>query len=239
MPASPRLRERYATLGPHGLGPVELLALILGTGTAGRSARAIAADLLDSFGDLTGLRTAPVSALSRVHGMGPARAIRVHAALALAGCAPPDRHQAQLDHPAALVAFLQPHLRHEPVETFWVVPLDRRLHARDCRLISRGSRRCTVVDPGEVFRVAVASRADAVVVAHNHPSGTAEPSAEDRSLTARLVRGGQLLGVPVLDHIIVAGDRHWSFAEHGELPMPVERASFSATGSGPVRPPRA
>ena len=218
MPTSPSLRERYTTFGPREFGSVELLALVLGTGAGGHSARVIASQLLDTFGSLGQLRDAPVGTLARVKGVGPARAIRVHAALHLAARSQTPSPQTCIDHPAALVEFFRARLGVQPVETFWMVGLNTRLQVMGCHLISRGSQRCTVVDPAEVFRHAISTRMSAVAVAHNHPSGDPAPSAEDRSLTKRLVRCGQLLGIPVLDHIIIAGERHWSFEENEAMP---------------------
>jgi len=231
----PRLREHYATFGPDGHGPADLLALVIGTGSAGSSARTIATRLLDAFGSLASLRDAPVHALAQVSGVGPARAVRIHAALHLAVRAHQPTQPGRVDHPQALMALLAPRLQVQPVETFWVVGLDARLGVRLCRAISRGSRRCTVVDPAEVFRTAIASGVAAVAVAHNHPSGDPAPSSEDHTLTRRLVQAGQLLGIPVLDHIIIGGDRYWSFAEEGALPQHADFRTFTGAATPNLR----
>jgi DNA repair protein RadC len=238
MPPTPGLREHYTVFGPSNLGETELLSLVLGTGSGGRSARAIASAMLDRFGTIERLRAAPVHSLADVVGVGPARAVRIHAALHLAQRADQQVPTGPVDHPHALVAFLRPHLESQPVETFWSVFLDARLHVVGLQLVSRGSLRCTVVDPAEVFRPAVAARCTAVAVAHNHPSGDPSPSAEDRALTRRLVQAGQVLGIGLVDHVIIAANGHWSFAEHHELPMSQDLRSFTHSphrGSG-VRP---
>ncbi len=227
MSKPPGLRERYALYGPRHFGTVELLTLVLGTGSKGRSAQSIASTMVETFGSLSQLREAPVQSLASVSGVGPARAVRIHAALQLSQRARARPPATKIDRPQAIVDFLRPHLDTEPVETFWVVCLDDRLRTVGCHPISRGSRRCTVVDPVEVYRRAILLRSSAVVVAHNHPSGDPSPSREDRSLTARLGQCGQMLGIPLLDHIIFGADGHWSFADHGSLPGRVDLRSFT------------
>lgn len=244
MPPSPRLREQYRTFGPAQVGDTELLTLVLGTGTRHHSARSIAARLLDQFGTLQGIREAPVQALAGIPGVGPARATRVHAALHLAGRARLHSPAERIDHPEAVVALLRPRLEERAVEVFWAVYLDVRLHVLDCRELSRGSARCTVVDPVEVFRPALLLRAAALTVAHNHPSGHAQPSQADHALTRRLVQAGQLLGVPVLDHVVIGRPGHWSFAEEGALPTHVDLRGFTGSprpdlGFRPFPAPRA
>ena len=241
MARSPRLRERYALYGPDRFSPTELLTLVLGAGSKGISDPHIAAELLSVFGSLSQLRAAPVQALSEVTGIGPARAVQVHAALQLAQRAQVRPTPARLDHPAALAAFLRPHLEHEPVEAFWVVCLNAQLQPNSCRVISRGSKHCTVVDPAEVFRSAVLLRSTAIAVAHNHPSGDPTPSHEDHALTKRLVKCGQLLGIPLIDHVVIGRHSHWSFADHDALPGRVDLRSFTGAAEASAefrsRPP--
>ena len=237
MPTPPRLREHYSLYGPRELGTIELLTLVLGTGARGISATAMATGLIAHFGSLSQLRTAPVQALAAVPGVGPARAVRVHAALQLSQRAKVRPDSSRLDHPAALAAFIRPHLAPEPVESFWVVCLDSRLHAQSCQMLSRGSKRCTVVDPAEVFRSAILLRSNAIAVAHNHPSGDPTPSQEDHALTRRLVQCGRLLGIPLLDHMVIGARDHWSFADQNALPTALDLRSLTGAAeySGPFR----
>ncbi|MBO85850.1 MAG: hypothetical protein CL927_10875, partial [Deltaproteobacteria bacterium] len=182
---------------------------------------------VDLFGSLAQLRAAPVQALAAVPGVGPARAVRVHAALQLSQRARPRPDKARMDHPSALAAFIRPHVDREPVESFWVVCLDSRLRPQSCHVISRGSKRCTVVDPAEVFRSAILLRSNAIAVAHNHPSGDPTPSQEDHALTRRLVQCGRLLGIPLLDHVVIGARDHWSFAAQNALPTGLDLRSMT------------
>ncbi len=213
-----RLRERYACRGADGLSDAQLLAVVLGTGSRGRSAESICAALLLRFGGLRGVREAPPPALATEAGVGPVRAARLHAALQLgARLGPSSAGLPAISTPKDLVALLSPILRAEVVETFWSVALDRRNRAVCVRQIARGTRTAVLVDPSEVFRPAIQLRASAVIVAHNHPSGCPRPSESDRQVTRRLVSAGAVLGVPLMDHLIVAGDNWTSLADLGEV----------------------
>jgi len=220
----PRLREHYAAHGSEGLSDAQLLAMVLGTGAAGRTAEAICTSLLHRFGDLRGLRDAPPAALALETGLGPVRAARLHAALHLgARLGPrPDRLPC-VTSPTELVELLAPRVGGEVVETFWTIAVDRRNRPVCVRRVSRGTRDSVVVDPSEVFRPALQLRASAVLVAHNHPSGCPDPSSADLQVTRRLARAGEVLGIPLLDHIILAGSRWASLAELGHLPSPLRR----------------
>lgn len=124
--------------------------------------------------------------------------------------------------PTAAAEHIRPYLAHEPVECFAVVMLDARQRVIEHRIVARGSLSQVDVHPREVFRPAVAAGVHAVVLAHNHPSGEAEPSRADHDLTARLVNAGVLVGIPVVDHVIVAPSTYFSMAAHGMLPEPGE-----------------
>ncbi|MGF1509901.1 MAG: JAB domain-containing protein [Myxococcota bacterium] len=117
--------------------------------------------------------------------------------------------------PADVAACLGRSRCHRPMECFWVLCMDAQSRLMDRVEVARGTLTACLVHPREVFAPALARRAASVVVAHNHPSGFPEPSLEDRALTERLVAAGDLLGVPMLDHVIVAGPRWWSWADSG------------------------
>lgn len=217
----PQLRERYAARGPHHLSDAELLALVIGTGAAGRSALHIGQGLLARFTDLTGLAEAPALSLAHEPGLGPVRATRLHAALALgrravdAPILPRPTVLSPEDAVRALGGSLQGHTTERCV-ALYLERSGRLLHRRE---VSHGSAHCTVVGASEVFRPALLLRASALVIAHNHPSGDPTPSAADRSLTRNLADAGKTLGVPLLDHIVVGGSRWVSMAEQGWVPQ--------------------
>lgn len=214
-----RPRERYTATGGGEFGGHELLALLLGTGTAQQSSLEVAVALLDRFGDLRALGRAQVQELAGVHGVGPARAVRLHAAFELGRRAltAPERFEAPVLSAEAALAWLGPPLRGLTFEELHALYLDRRGRPLARRMLTRGSDAFTVVDPRQVFRPAVGLGAVAVVLAHNHPSGDPEPSSQDRDVTRRVAAAGRVLGVELLDHLVVA-DRGWtSLANQGCL----------------------
>lgn len=110
---------------------------------------------------------------------------------------------------------LRPLVERETVETFWAICLNGKNQIETVQLVSRGSLGATLVHPRETFRLAVLSGAAAIIVGHNHPSGSLDPSSEDGRLTGRLRRAGEILGIPVLDHLIIGSEGYFSFADHG------------------------
>jgi DNA repair protein RadC len=214
-----RPRERLRALGPAALTAVELLAILLGTGTSKRDAAAVAEDLLAAAGgSVRALARQPVGALARVRGVGGAKAARVAAALELARRAATDADVGErIRSPADVHRRCGPALRDLTVEEFRLLALDTQHGVVRELLITRGLLDSSLVHPREVFRAAIAEAAAGIVVVHNHPSGDPAPSADDRAVTRQLVEAGRLLDIPVYDHVIVGGDRYFSFAEAGLL----------------------
>jgi DNA repair protein RadC len=214
-----RPRERMDRVGPSALSDHELLALVLGHGHPGRSAADLAASLLDVAGGLHGLVRATADELRRVAGVGSARAAQVLAALELGrrSLARTPRARPQLTSPREVAAHLMPQYGSCAVEQFGVLLLDTKHRVLKTRLLSVGSLDASVVHPREVFRAAVLGGAAAVVLFHNHPSGDPTPSREDCELTRRLVAAGDLMGIDVLDHVILADTRYVSLRESDRL----------------------
>jgi DNA repair protein RadC len=214
-----RPRERLLDAGPRGLADAELLALLLSTGRPGRSALELAAELLARFGSVAGLFASPRAAVLAAPGIGPARWCALQAALELARRSVGEelRERDALCSPEQVARYLALSLQHSPHEIFAVLFLDSRNRLLAAEELFRGTINQTVVYPREVARRALERNAAAVILAHNHPSGLAEPSHADRQLTAALKRALQCLDIPVLDHLIVAGGRRYSFAENGLL----------------------
>lgn len=212
-----RPRERLERCGPEALSDAELLALVLRTGYKGRAVTEVAADALRALPG--GLGKAGFSDLSRLKGVGPSRAAALVAAFELArraggaGDARPvlDSPARVLDQiPAAVRAGKKEHLL-----AFYVNARSQLVHQET---VSIGTLSASLVHPREVFQPAVAHSAAAVIVAHNHPSGDCTPSAEDKDATRRLSRAGELLGIPLLDHLIVSATGFFSFKDRGLLP---------------------
>jgi DNA repair protein RadC len=211
-------RERLRALGPEALDDVELLALLLRTGTRGRPAHALARALLEAGGLHALARTLP-SELERQPGVGPAKAASLIAALEIARRLA-ERRLANGDPirgPEDVFRHFHARLRDMPHEQFHLLLLDGRHRVLREIMASRGTLTASLVHPREVFRPALREGAAALVVVHNHPSGDPGPSHEDREVTRRLVQAGALLGVPLLDHVVVA-ERGWvSLRGEGEL----------------------
>ena len=215
-----RPREKLERLGSSALGDNELLALVLGSGARGRDVLELANAILDECSGLYGLTRAAAADLRCIPGVGGARAAQILAAVEL-GRRTLMRTQAdrpRLNTPRQLASYLLPQHGSRPVEQFGIVLLDTKHRLLQVRLVSTGSLDSTVAHPREVFREAIAGRAAAIVLFHNHPSGDPRPSADDLALTARLVGAGQVVGIDVLDHLILADQRYYSFMEAGQFP---------------------
>jgi DNA repair protein RadC len=219
-PPADRPRERLRAHGPGALTAVELLAILLGTGTSARNAVVVAGDLLAAAGgSLRALARRPVGALAGVAGVGTVKAARVAAALELGRRLAAESEDAErvVRSPADVHRLCGPVLRDLAVEEFRLLALDTQHRVVRELLITRGILDSSLVHPREVFRAAIAEAAAGIVVLHNHPSGNPAPSADDRAVTRQLVEAGKLLDIPVYDHVIVGGDRYFSFAEAGLL----------------------
>ena len=218
-PAAERPREKLLAKGPAGLSDAELLALFLRTGVQGRTAVDLARDLLAGFGGLRPLLEAPLPAFSGHHGLGPAKYAQLQAVLEMA-----RRHlQACLEPGDALAGpedtrrYLTARLRHLPHEVFVCLFLDNRHQVIGFEELFRGTINATSVYPREVIKRALDFNAAAVIFAHNHPSGVAEPSQADEQMTERLAQALGVVDIRVVDHFVVGEGRPVSFAERGLL----------------------
>lgn len=212
MPASERPRERLITHGPRGLATAELIAILLGTGQGpGKlSAVGLGQYLLQELGKsqqdpLSALREVGVGELTRIPGIGPAKATTIVAAIELGKRAfqsrPADR--TVIDDPAIAAAALSQDLMWQPQERFAVLLLDVKHRLLATRVITIGTATETLAHPRDIFREVLKQGATRLIVAHNHPSGNLEPSPEDIHLTRQLLSGAQFLGIPLLDHLIL------------------------------------
>jgi DNA repair protein RadC len=212
--AHDRPREKLERLGAGALGDNELLAIVLGNGRAHASALDLANAVLGASG-LTVLMRARHEDLTKVKGIGAARAAQVLAAIELGrrtltrGMAP----RPQLASPRAAAEYLLPQFGSRPVEHFGVLLLDTKHRMLRTSVLSIGTLDASIVHPREVFREAIAAGAAAIVLFHNHPSGDPEPSLDDAELTQRMVAAGLLMGIQVIDHVILADTRYYSFRE--------------------------
>ena len=210
----PRVRERLFVEGVDVLSDEELLALVLGTGGPGVPVRVLAQRVLSAFGSCRSLLRADLADLIGVPGLGPAKACRLKAALELGRrgvVRRPVLGQA-LTGPEEVAGWFAATIGPAERESFWVVALDVRNRVVRAARIAEGHAEGVEVQPREVFRVLVRAGASRAILVHNHPSGDPSPSPEDWALTERLKAGGQMLGIRILDHLVLAGARYWSMA---------------------------
>jgi DNA repair protein RadC len=220
LPRTDRPRERLVDLGANALSTAELLAIVVGSGGRGRSALRIGEEILAAErGSLRRLAMRPVGELTTHVGVGRARAVVIHASLELGRrMAAENREEATpIRSPRDVVAVFAPRLEDLPVEEFHVAILDAQHRLERDVTVTRGILNSSLVHPREVFREAIAERAAAIILIHNHPSGDPSPSADDRNVTDQLVAAGRLLDIPVHDHVIIGRGRYMSFAEAGLL----------------------
>jgi DNA repair protein RadC len=218
-PVGERPREKLLQRGVSSLSDAELLAIFLRTGVAGRSAVDLARDLLSGFGSLTRLFAASEREFCAVHGMGQAKFVQLQAVLEMSRRALQEEMRSgnALNSPRAVREYLQLLLRTRSQEVFIAIFLDAQHRVIDSEELFHGTLTQTSVYPREVVKRTLHHNAAAVIFAHNHPSGVAEPSQSDQLLTDALKQALQLVDVRVLDHFIVAGAGCLSFAERGLL----------------------
>lgn len=215
-----RPREKLMNLGRHNLTDSELLAILIRNGSREESAVELARKILqEAQNDLTRLSRMSVSDLSNFKGMGEVKAITIVAALELGR----RRRQAEagvspkIGSSKDAAELFAPVLSDLMYEEFWVLLLNRANHIITRHQVSKGGVTGTVVDPRIIFKKAVEVMASGIILCHNHPSGNRQPSDADLSLTKKLKEGGRLLDIQVLDHIIIAGEDYYSFADEGRM----------------------
>ena len=218
-PADDRPREKLLSKGASALSDAELVAIFLRTGVTGKSAVDLARDMLVQFESLSALCGADRQTFCGIHGLGEAKYVQLQAVMEMAQRALGEklRQGVALNSPRSVRDFLRLRLQHLPHEVFVGVFLDAQNRVLAVDDLFSGTLTQTSVYPREVVKRALKHNAAAVIFAHNHPSGVAEPSRADESLTATLKRALALVDVHVLDHFVVCADSTMSFAERGLL----------------------
>ena len=214
-----RPRERLLARGAAALSDAELVAVLLRTGTPGRSALEVARELITRFGGVAGLLGAPVAEVAAVHGVGPVKCAELASVVELARRSLSEEARVcdALASPQAVRDYLRLLLAARPHEVFVGLFLDSQNRLLAADELFRGTLAQTSVYPREVVKAALAHNAAAMIFAHNHPSGVAEPSRADELLTQALKQALALVDIRTLDHFVVAGGRLTSFAERGLL----------------------
>lgn len=217
LPAEERPRERLRNWGASALSNSELLAILLSSGTKGEPVTDLAKRMLTEHGGLLGLMKLDVSELEKIHGLGPAKASGLKAALELGSrlnALGPDERP-NITSPDDVAYLVSTEMMALDREELRVVLLDTRNRVLGTKTVYQGTVNQANVRTAEVFADAVRRTATAIVVVHNHPSGDPTPSAEDVALTAELVKAGQLLDIKVHDHLIIGRNRHVSMRRLG------------------------
>ncbi len=216
-PMDERPREKLIRNGASSLSDAELLAIFLRTGTKGKSAVDIGRDLLQEYGGLRQILNAEHSALACTFGLGPAKSALLHAALELGKryLAQKLEREGPLTSPTQAADFLMHQLRDQPREVFAVVYLDNRHHVLRYQELFYGTLNGATVHPREVVKSALKHNAAAVIIAHNHPSGIAEPSQADTSLTVKLKEALNMVEVRLLDHLVIGDGEFVSMSDRG------------------------
>ncbi len=217
-PEGDRPREKLLSRGAESLSDTELLAVLINSGSAGRSAVDVARALLHAYGNVRALARRPVSELQRERGIGPARAVTIHAAFELgrrSAMVADASRELIISSPEDVARQYIPRLRDLNTERFLALLLNNAGHVlRECE-ISRGTVDASVATPREVFHAAVLELASSVILIHNHPSGVRDASPEDHALTRMMIAAGRTMGIPVQDHIIICGNSFVSFVTEG------------------------
>ncbi|MCC5942676.1 MAG: DNA repair protein RadC [Balneolaceae bacterium] len=208
-------REKLMKYGADSLSDAELLAILLRTGTKGLNVIDTSRALLDRFGGLRNLSKKNWQSLKVIPGIAKVKAITLEAVFELSRRLQVASlgEQVQMHSPELVAAFFRPRLRDLPHEEFYVAFLNNARVLIGYKRISSGGSKATIVDVAEVMRQAILNQANSIILAHNHPSGYAKESAADIRLTKRIAESGDLLSIPVDDHIIIAGDEFISLKE--------------------------
>jgi DNA repair protein RadC len=203
LPPNARPRERLIRYGNEALSTIELLAILLGSGTKNRSVLQLAADLLSHFGSVKALSDATFEELKEIKGIGAARAVQLLAAFSLHSRIEEEKEKICLDEPEKIYALIKSDLAHQKQEMLMVILCDVRRHLLHRETLSKGTLTELLIHPREIFHTAIRHRAHSIVIAHNHPSGDPTPSSRDLQMTQTLFQASKLVGIELFDHIIV------------------------------------
>lgn len=215
MPKERLPRERMAALGVEMLSDTELIAILLNTGSKGRNVLELAWDLLNSAGTLRSLRMMSLNEISAIDGIGESKGARVLAAMELGRRAALEdkRFMPKISSSKDVLDFLADEMRSLEQETVRVLLLNTKHMLLHSAVISVGGLNYSPIHPREVYKQALKFSAAGIILVHNHPSGEAAPSEQDIKLTKRLKEAGEIMGIPLLDHLIIAETGYYSFSE--------------------------
>ena len=219
MPLDDRPREKLLQKGAGALSNAELIAILLRTGDKGKSAIEIARELVGTSQRILTLRSMKPAELALQKGIGSAKAVTIVAALELgrrfAVVAGVER--LTINSTGDAVDILMPQLRHEVKEYVYALLLNAKAQVLCLEQIAQGGMLSSIIEPREVFHAAIMHRATALILAHNHPSGNPKPSENDIAITKNIVKAGEIMKIPVIDHLIIGDGQYFSFRQQGYL----------------------
>lgn len=220
IPKGERPRERLIKYGVSNLSNEDLLAILLKTGTKDKSAKDLANSLLIKIGSIKSLEDMNYHSLSKIKGIGEAKACTILTAIELGKRINEDinsLHDIQVNSSEVVYKYFNNLFRHKKQEYFYAVYLDNKKKVINTKLLFIGTLNYSIVHPREVFKEALKLSASSIICIHNHPSGNIEPSKDDIELTNRLVGVGNMMGIPVVDHLIIGCNKYYSFVDNGIL----------------------
>lgn len=217
LPLSERPRERLAEKGANFLSSIELIAILLGSGTRNRSALVLASDLLCRFGSLDDLAAATLPELLTVKGVGMAKALTLQATFALWKRLRPAQGEGRIiiDGPQKAFSQIYPMVADEKAEVVCILLRDTKRGLIHKEIIAKGTINQVLMHPREVFSSAIRHLSHSLIIAHNHPTGECSPSTSDLEMTRTLRAAGSLVGIPLVDHLIIGKGTYFSFSERG------------------------
>lgn len=213
LPATERPRERLARYGADALSTIELLAILLGSGTKKASVLQLAAELLGHFGSIQRLSEATLQELQEVQGIGNAKAVQLQAVFAAARRIEGRQRGELIDTPNAIYELIRDELSNGPVEMLLILLRDVRRRLIHREILSKGTLTELLLHPREVFHAAIRHRAHSIILAHNHPSGDPTPSVQDIEMTQILSSVGKMVGIELSDHLIIGQGKYVSLRE--------------------------
>lgn len=220
LPSQDRPYEKCMQYGPGVLSDSELISVIIRTGTSGEKSTDLAGRILSAGPDgLLNLIRMSLEDLMKIHGVGRVKAVQLKCAGELAKRIASCRRAADcvMGNPKDIAMFYMERMRHEEKENLILAMFDRKNMLLGDELISLGTSNASLITPQEVFKTALKNKAEYIVLLHNHPSGIPEPSGEDIRVTARIRECGELIGIPLMDHIIIGDNCYFSFREQDIL----------------------
>jgi len=217
LPIGERPRERLLKHGPEAMTTSELIAVLLGSGMKGNSVLQISQEIVMRFGTMQKLAEASVEELCKIKGLGQAKALQLKAAFSLglriSKQAPTAKYR--IEHPVHAYNLIKDDLANEKRELFVVILQDIRGCVINHLIVAIGTLSNTLVHPREVFNPAIRHHAASIILAHNHPSGDPTPSQQDYDVTKNLIDAGQMMGIPVNDHLIIGEQSFVSLRQRG------------------------